>query len=244
MEISSHDPPGLATGSIEGDGSVFLGANKLTIGTNNRSTTFAGIIRDGGFVDGSGGSLDKVGSGALSLSGANTYTGGTTINSGVLRANNKTGSATGAGPVKVNAGTLGGKGTMAGVVTVGTGSAAGAFLTPSVGAGKPATLTIQGALTFNVDASYIYKLDSTKLRGDTVIANGVTIQDGARFFFGAVTGLLPRGTVFMVIANTAAAPIAGEFSNLPDGSIFRQSGNTFRVSYEGGDGNDLTLAVQ
>jgi hypothetical protein len=43
--------------------------------------------------------------------------------------------------------------------------------------------------------------------------------------------------------NTAAAPIAGSFSNLPDGSTFISNGNRFKVNYEGGDGNDLTLTV-
>jgi len=52
------------------------------------------------------------------------------------------------------------------------------------------------------------------------------------------------GTVFTIIDNTPAKPIAGNFSNLPDNSIFTQSGNIFQVSYEGGDGNDLTLTVQ
>ena len=59
-----------------------------------------------------------------------------------------------------------------------------------------------------------------------------------------VTGPLPKGTVFTIIDNTATTPIAGTFINLPDGSIFTQSGIIFQVNYEGGDGNDLTLTVQ
>ena len=55
--------------------------------------------------------------------------------------------------VKVNAGTLGGKGIIAGAVTAGTGSGAGAFLAPSVGAGQPAKLTIQSPLTFKADGT-------------------------------------------------------------------------------------------
>ena len=51
------------------------------------------------------------------------------------------------------------------------------------------------------------------------------------------------GTVFKAIDNTAAAPIAGTFVNLADGSIFTVGNNTFQASYEGGDGNDLTLTV-
>jgi hypothetical protein len=56
----------MTIGSIEGDGNVFLGANNLTVGSNNLSTTFSGGI------EGTGGSLTKIGSGTLILSGANT----------------------------------------------------------------------------------------------------------------------------------------------------------------------------
>ena len=46
-----------------------------------------------------------------------------------------------------------------------------------------------------------------------------------------------------VISNTSATPIAGTFSNLPDGAIVNVNGNNLQASYEGGDGNDLTLTV-
>ena len=73
----------------------------------------------------------------------------------------------------------------------------------------------------------------------------VHIDSGASFTFIDVgTGTLTVGTVFTVINNTSASPIAGAFSNLTDGSIFTSNGNTFLVSYEGGTGNDLTLTVQ
>ena len=54
---------------------------------------------------------------------------------------------------------------------------------------------------------------------------------------------LPPGTSFTVISNTSATPISGTFSNLPDGSTITMGSNTYLVSYEGGDGNDLTLTV-
>jgi hypothetical protein len=46
-----------------------------------------------------------------------------------------------------------------------------------------------------------------------------------------------------VIDNTSGTPTAGTFANLADGSTFTVNGNTFQASYEGGDGNDLTLTV-
>ncbi len=68
LDISFHKLlqfPGVAIGSIEGDGNVFLGANNLTMGSNNLSTTFSGVIQDGGQNSGTGGSLTKIGTGTL-----------------------------------------------------------------------------------------------------------------------------------------------------------------------------------
>ena len=70
----------LTVGSIAGAGSFVLGLNELTVGGNNLSTEVSGVIS--GFL----GSLVKVGTGTLTLSGNNTYTGGTTIAVGTLRA--------------------------------------------------------------------------------------------------------------------------------------------------------------
>jgi autotransporter-associated beta strand protein len=241
LDITSHNAPGLTVGSIEGNGAVFLGALNLTVGSNNLSTAFSGIIQDGGAL----GSLTKTGTGTLTLSGANTYTGGTTVSSGTLLVTARQGSGTGTGAVQVNAGTLGGTGKIGGTVTVGTGSGAGAFLSPGITANTPGGLTISKKLTFNADGTYTYGLKPSNATADKVTAKGVTIHTGALFSFAAIgTGTLTTGTVFTPINNTAATPIAGTFSNLADGSTFTVGTNTYRVSYEGGTGNDLTLTVQ
>src|SRR5205085_6773599 len=112
LEISQHNAPGVTVGSIQGDGNVFLGARKLTVGSNNASTVFSGSIHDGGAGGGVGGSLTKVGTGALTLAGTSTYTGPTTINGGKLIVNGSISS-----PVTVNAGgTLSGSGTVGSVL--------------------------------------------------------------------------------------------------------------------------------
>ncbi len=62
---------------------IDLGARALII-SQGTSATFAGVIEDGGLGGGTGGALTKQGSGTLTLSGANTYTGGTTVSAGGL----------------------------------------------------------------------------------------------------------------------------------------------------------------
>lgn len=184
------------------------------------------------------------GSGKLALSHFNTYTGGTVLKQGKLRVNNVSGSAPGSGPLQVNGGGPGGKGIIAGAVTVGTGSGNGAKLAPGYvhGANSPGTLTIQSLLTFNSDGIYVVGVNSSFSLADEVAALGVTINNGAQFAFVDLgSGILFAGTVFMVINNTAANPIEGTFSDLPENSTFTSNGNTYQVSYHGGDGNDLTL---
>jgi hypothetical protein len=178
------------------------------------------------------------------LTNANTYTGGTTIEGGKLVINNRTGSGTGTGPVQVETGILAGRGTIAGPVTVGTGSGPGAALAPGRRGAKADTLTIQGALTFQLDSTYKFELKASSGNADKVVANGVTINNSAQFSSSDLgSAVLPTGTVFTVIDNTAATPIAGTFTNLPDGGTITVGNNTFQANYEGGDGNDLTLTV-
>jgi autotransporter-associated beta strand protein len=244
LDISNHNRSPVKIGSIEGDGLVFLGGNELAVGSNNLNTNFSGVIQEGAF--GTGGSLIKIGMGKLILSHRNTYTGDTTIRRGKLIVNNIGDSGTGSGPVQVDGGWLGGKGIIAGAVTVGTGSGSGAVLAPGYvhGLGSPGALTIQSALTFSVDATYNVDVNSSNAAADEVVANGVTINTGAQFAFADIgNSTLPIGTAFTIINNTSATPIAGSFSNLPDGSTFSSNGNTYQVSYQGGDGNDLTLTV-
>ena len=239
MDLSGLMQNSAAIGSLSGQGIVSLAGFALIIGSNNQSTTFSGVIQ------GSGG-VTKTGTGTLTLSGANTYTGATGVSAGVLKVANKTGSATGTGAVNVTAGTLGGKGIIAGVTTIGTGSGTGAFLAPAVGTSKQATLTIQSALTFNSDATYTctFQAKKNRARTDLVVANGVTITGASLNLSGQTQGNLKPGLTLTLINNTSATPISGTFSNLPDGGTVTINGNNFQASYEGGDGNDLTLTVQ
>ena len=59
LDISGRQP-GVTIGSIEGSGNVFLGANRLTVGTRNINTSFSGVISGSGL-------LAKIGRGLLTL---------------------------------------------------------------------------------------------------------------------------------------------------------------------------------
>jgi autotransporter-associated beta strand protein len=177
LDIIGHTAPGVTIGSLEGSGNVFLGANNLTVGSNGASTLFSGIIRDQlSLSQGtSSGSLTKIGAGTLELTGANLYTGATTVQAGTLRVNNTTGSATGTGAVTVQTGaTLTGAGTITGPVTV----QSGAFLVPG---NSPGTLTL-GPLALNPGSLLGYEYGPPNIVNsgvnDLTVVNGNLTLDG------------------------------------------------------------------
>ena len=155
---------------------------------------------------------------------------------------NTIGFGTGTGPVEVIAGTLGGNGIIGGAVTIGTGQAGRGILEP--GTKAVGLLTVENTLTLAARGTYKWDMDSISATVDEVAAAGVTINNGA--LFSAIphgSALLPVGSIFTVIDNTAAQVILGTFNNLSDGAIITVNGNNLQASYSGGDGNDLTLTV-
>ena len=157
--------------------------------------------------------------------------------------NNASGSGVGIGIFEVNNGTLGGKGTIAGTVTVEMGDGSEAILAPGANGANIGTLTLQSQLTFNSNATYQFGVNSNARSSDQVLASGVTINGAQLLIADLGNSTLATGTVFTVISNASANPISGTFANLPDGSTITLGGNTFQANYEGGDGNDLTLTV-
>jgi hypothetical protein len=51
-------------------------------------------------------------------------------------------------------------------------------------------------------------------------------------FQGTAQGTLKAGLTFTAISDTAATPISGTFSNLPDGATLTVNGNNFKAGYE------------
>jgi autotransporter-associated beta strand protein len=178
-------------GSLAGAGSVMLGSATLTTGNDNTSTTFSGTI------SGRGG-LTKIGAGTLTLSGNNSYSGGTTINAGTLAVSSDSNLGNSSGGLAFGGGTLqflSGLSTTRGVTlnagggtfdtngnnaTLG-GPISGAGGLTKIGAG---TLTLAGGNSYSggtaLNAGTLAVGSSNALgTGALTFANGTTLQASA-----------------------------------------------------------------
>ncbi|WP_247505635.1 autotransporter domain-containing protein [Bradyrhizobium sp. 1] len=144
FDISNLTNGGTSIKSLSGAGAVNLGTNFLTI--TNASSTFAGVIDDGG----AGGGLTMAG-GTQTLSGVNTYTGITTVNGGTLVVDGSIASAS-----IVNAG-----GTLAGSGAVGSVAVTGGTLAPGSTASPFGPLIVNGPLSFTAASTYLVQVSST-----------------------------------------------------------------------------------
>ena len=193
VDISPLTTAGIGIGSLSGTGAVFLGSKILTLGGLGENGTVSGVLLDGGIAGGTGGALTKVGTGTLTLTGANSYTGGTMVQAGTLDIGGGATTGSIAGDVEVAAGgtlafnrsddftfagLIGGDGTVeklaAGTLTLTSDSDAFAGRT-SVNAG---TLAVNGTLGGVVDVLSGARLEGTGTVGTTTIATGGTIAPG------------------------------------------------------------------
>jgi len=203
----------ISAGSIAGAGNYFLGSNQLTVGSNNLSTTVSGVISDCGPTGldcsagsgATGGGLTKVGSGTLTLSGANTYTGPTLVNGGIL---NVTGSLVSA--VTVNSGgMLTGNGTIGGL-DVGSGGA----VAPGNSIG---TLRVAGDVSFEQGSVYQVKANAAGKSGK-ISATGAASIDGGTVQVLAQSGTYARQTRYTIL--TASGGVGGQFTDVTSNLAF------------------------
>ena len=118
---------------------------------------------------GGNGSLVKDGSGTLLLSGSSTYTGGTTVNGGMLEVDGSLASL-----VTVNSGAvLSGTGSLTSVVVN-----PGGHLDPGDG---PGTLNLSGSLTLLAGAVMDYELDTPSTSDEILMSSGSLVLSGQQF---------------------------------------------------------------
>jgi autotransporter-associated beta strand protein len=203
-------------GSLAGSGgTVSLGTSKLTLGGNNTSTIYSGIIEGAG-------TLIKEGTGIQTLSGNNTYSGGTTINAGGIGVGHT--NALGSGGISMDNNT-----TLQAVASVATANSIAIANAANVNFDTQAnSWTLSGAIT---GTASLTKQGSGTLTFNTVqkAYTGTTTISAGTLRAGA-TNMLPTSSAFSL------ANAAGVILNL-------NNSNQTIASLEGGGSTGGTISL-
>jgi autotransporter-associated beta strand protein len=217
----------LSAGSIGGIGYFSLGANQLTVGSNNLSTTVSGVITDciGGVgcdhPGATGGSLVKVGTGTLTLSGVNTYTGATTVDGGALEVD---GSIATSSQTTVNNGAM-----LLGTGTVGNLQInSGGIFAPGATGAAGTSMTVAGNLAFASGAIYLVQLDPANATSAHVTAGGNAALNGTVDATFAIGSYVAKQYDIL-----HAATLSGTFGSV--NTLNLPAGFTASLSYSGTD---------
>jgi fibronectin-binding autotransporter adhesin len=184
---------------------ILLGTGGGTINSNGNSNVgLAGII--------SGSSLTKIGAGTLTLSNANTYTGGTTISGGTLLINSFIGSGTGTGAVDVIVGgALAGNGTAQGNVTN-----SGTVVPGNFASAAGSKLTVGGNYTQNANGTLAIALDFAGGNAtDQLMIGGNAALAGVLNVTGLNTASAQLGESFQILSATGLGGTKFTTTNLP-----------------------------
>ena len=245
-----------------GTNALNLGTGGVTLGANRIVTVSASILTEGGIIAGAF-SLTKAGAGTMTLSGADTFSGGTTLSAGQLNVNSA--KSVGTGTFTINGGTIdntsgalvtlsnnnvqtwGGDFTFVGsnALNLGTGAVTlGASRTVTVSA---STLTAGGAIGDGGNAFSLTKSGAGELAvtaagtytgGTTINAGILSFANGAlgtgNITFGANSTLQWNG------ANTQ--DISGKIQAIASGvtAIFDTNGNNVTLASALGGSGGIT----
>jgi len=237
---------------LSGDGTVdgVSGTPALTVGDNDATSTFVGVIKNtAGTL-----ALIKIGTGALTLAGINTYDGATIISNGTL-ALSAPGSIGNSPLISVAAGatfnagpgfTLGSGQTLAGAGTVLSPVTVDGAVSPGIGG--IGTLTASNSIEWNAGEVWPYDLGAASTSDRLSINGDFTMGAGgeAEFIFDLQN--IGVAGVYTLVTWTASTTFddGSEFSaiNIPVGLTpsFAVGANALILTLTGAGGGDPTIS--
>ncbi|MGW0707080.1 autotransporter [Streptomyces sp. NPDC002643] len=226
----------LGSGKKGGDGGLYTKGDLYKV-VNNGSLVVRNVSTPVTLSKvGGSGSFTQSGTATTTLTGtAVTYTGTTTVSKGTLALR---GGATlsrsksirlTTGGAKLDVGTTGlkvtkslsGKGTVRGSVTN-----AGVVV---------AGVTVTGGYTQSQQGELVLRDKPLKVSGAVKLAGGLD--------YAALSEVGGPGEKITVLQHTGEAKTTGTFTGLREGAKVKLAGSTYRLSYKGGDGNDVVLTA-
>jgi autotransporter-associated beta strand protein len=212
-------------GALAGSGNVSV-SSSLNVGAANTTTVFNGVISGAG-------AINKIGTGTLTFNGDNTYTGGTGIADGTLFINGQQPSSF----VLIQpAGTLGGNGRVGSLSTF----AGGATVSPGASPGRLSS----GNVIFGAGTVFQVELDgpTPATTHDQLRVFG-TVNLGGGTLRATLNFIPVLGQPLVILENDGTDAVVDQFNGLAEGDTLRVNQIPFVISYEGGDGNDVTLTA-
>jgi len=250
-------------GGLNGDKNLALtnasaAAVALTLGGNQLNTAYSGNLSE----TGAGASLTKTGIGTMVLTGANSYTGGTTISAGTLQIGSAgtTGSLTGAvtdnatlafnrtdtyggtvsnaisgtGAVAVNGGTLtlGGTNNYSGGTTI-SGAGTTLMLGSATALGaNTSAATVAAGAALDLNGTVMTNTNALTLNGTGISSGGALLNSSATS--GTYAGLISLGSASSIIAGSGNITVSNA------GTI---SGATFGLTLGGAYNGSITSII-
>ncbi|MFB6319715.1 autotransporter-associated beta strand repeat-containing protein [Saccharicrinis sp. FJH54] len=183
------------------------GTNTITwrIGTKNSTFSFDGVICDDQYKNsGAKAALIKAGSGRMTLTNSNTYSGGTVVEKGGLIVSNSSGSGTGTGDVQVKSGAvLSGTGSVSGTVTVN----AGGYLMAGI-ATTGSSILVNNNVTFLPGSFFLTTVNSDNGTCDKLRTTG-TVNLAGTLYINNLGSAFKKGDSFIIIQSAGKT---GEFA--------------------------------
>ncbi|HTJ79238.1 MAG TPA: autotransporter-associated beta strand repeat-containing protein [Rariglobus sp.] len=209
-------------GSLNGGAgsTVTLGAAALTIGGDNTSTTYAGVI------SGTGGSLIKVGTGSLTLNNGNSFTGGLTVKSGTVIGANGISNSFGTGNIVIGDAVVG----LDAAISLSPNVTLASAISISSGAGNRTINDVGGAPTLT---------GAMTLAHDLIIQRTSTNSTGLSLN-GAITG---TGSV-TINNGSALSPVNFGAGGVNTVGAITNTGAANTVNFNGVIGSSVTGLVQ
>jgi autotransporter-associated beta strand protein len=216
------------TAVISGGNLILGGARTLNVqdGPAAIDLRISSNINGGAFAG-----LKKENSGVASLSGKNTYGGGTVITAGTLLVN-------GVQPASAIA-MIGGK--LGGFGETGPISSTAAIVAPGEAPGQSYGRLRSGSISFAANTKFEVELNGESVNDSDRLAVTGTVELLDAELELKLPATLPADASWTIIDNDGKDPVVGTFFGRPEGRELSLGGNRYRLTYRGGDGNDVVI---
>ena len=113
----------------------------------------------------------------------------------------------------------------------------------SPGNNSPGKITVSEYFDIEDGGVYKAKILNKDHYDQTYVEQSVNLNGGSLDLTYLEGGVIKKGDTFTIIDNKGSISVQGTFKDLPEGAEITAGGVTFKISYVGGDGNDIVLTA-